>query len=104
MAKQDVKLYVVSDFDITQQIQLQKNLTELPMKFFVDYVDALRQSGLPHPDQNPTYAQRYQTLKDFQEKRAPQVVDMTNPVGANGFKGDEPEPQVLFFGVKAPPG
>jgi hypothetical protein len=94
--KQEVKLIVVSDFDTAQ-----KNLTELSMKLFVD---ALRQSGLPHPDQSPTDAQRYQTLKDFQEKRAPHVVDITNPVGANGFKGDDPEPQVLFFGVKAPPG
>jgi hypothetical protein len=54
-----VKLIVVSDFDTTQKIEVQKNLTELPMKFFVKHVDALRQGGLPYPDQNPTDAQRY---------------------------------------------
>lgn len=83
-------------------MELQKNTTELPMKFFVDYLDALRRENLTFPVEDPIYAQRYATLQEIREKKQPQSVDLVNSVGANGLKADEPEPQVLFFRLKAP--
>lgn len=84
----ELKVYVVSDAFPDMPIEVCKNDTELPNKYFVDYEAKMRTehgSGEAlHKD--PYAAYRYDSLEAYKEKKQPRVVVMTDSMVQNGFR------------------
>jgi hypothetical protein len=93
-----VIIQVASDLLPDRFVTIDKSPTELPSKFYVDYVNEVR-DDLAGVSRDPTAAVRYETVDDCKAKRNPQNVNLVDPVQQSGFTPSGVQNQVLFFYV-----
>jgi hypothetical protein len=94
-----VTVEVASDLLPDRSVTITKNPTELPSKFYVDYLSAVK-DALPGAQKDPTSAVRYETVDDWKKKNNPKTVNLVDPVQQSGFTASAPQNQVLFFYVE----
>lgn len=103
-----VKLIVLSDLAPNTPIEIEKAGSELPSKYYVDYVAEIKKKDPSFTtDLNASAADRYNSLQAYNEKQHPTPVTMTDSISQNGFRPQskpEDPPMVLFFKVQTPPG
>jgi hypothetical protein len=93
-----VTIQVASDLLPDRFVEITKTATELPSKFYVDYVAEVR-SSLGGNVRDPTSAVRFASLDDCKAKINPQAVNLVDSVGQSGFTPSGSQDQVLFFHV-----
>jgi hypothetical protein len=98
-----VTVLVASDLAPDRFVQVTKNPTELPSKFYVEYVNDVK-GDYPGAGRDPTSAVRFDSRDDYEKKLNPKSVNLVDPVSVSGFTPSAPPGQVLFFIVESKAG
>lgn len=86
-----VQVKVVTDLSHDMPQDIKKGMSELPNKFFVDYVDKLRAEKPEFADlaqKDPNQAILYNTYQEFLDKKTGRAIDMTLSAAQNGITSD----------------
>ena len=99
MESREVSIYVVCDEYIDKIALIKLGVNELPQKFYIAYIDKIRneiESG-PLPS-DPASACLYESKDAFLSNAAPvRPINLTDSIGANGLRGDTQEPMLMKF-------
>jgi hypothetical protein len=98
-----VTVQVASDLLPDRFVSVNKSPTELPSKFYVEYLAAIKED-IPGAQKDPTAAVRYESVEACKNKQNPQNVNLVDPVQQSGFTNSAPQEQVLFFYVETKAG
>lgn len=84
----EVTVKVVTDLSHDMPEDITKGVSELPNKFFVQYVETLRSKGPEYADlanKDPNVAMLYNSYEDFLARKAGRSIDMTLTASQNGI-------------------
>lgn len=84
----EVTVKVVTDLSYDMPEDITKGVSELPNKFFVQYVETLRSKGPEYADlanKDPNQAMLYNSYDDFLARKPGRAIDMTVPASQNGI-------------------
>jgi hypothetical protein len=98
-----VTIQVASDLLPDRFVEITKSATELPSKFYVDYIGEVR-SSLGGNARDPVAAVRFASINDCKAKNNAQPVNLVDSVAQSGFTPTGSQEQVLFFYVDSKAG